>query len=118
MKRLLIVLLVSSLFVCLSQTKVYSQERGRPRIQREGAEGPFREGFEIRRKMQEIERQAIESDPELKKLQEQIDTLQKQLREKLQQKLSTNSEYQELKQKMEQMQQMWRERARQRQEED
>lgn len=60
MKRLLIVLLASSLFVSLSQTKVYSQERGRPRIQREGGERPFGEGFEIRRKMQEIERQAIE----------------------------------------------------------
>ena len=116
MKKLFMPLLVCLLFLGLTQVKLNAQQRGpgeKHEFQR--GESPFGEGFEIRKKMMDIERQTIESDPELKNLDQQIKTLQKQLNEKLQQKLSTNSEYQELKKKMEEMQKMWRERMKERQ---
>ncbi|MGC8977646.1 MAG: hypothetical protein ACP5OB_08545 [Candidatus Ratteibacteria bacterium] len=117
MRKLIFSILSICLFLGLSQIKLNAQERRKgPEIQELSKERPFGEGFEIRKKMMEIERNAIENDPELKSLDEQIKKLQKQLNEKLQGKLATNSEYQELKQKMEQMKQMWRERQRHHQE--
>lgn len=119
MKKAIIPLLMTFLFLCISQIKLNAQEKGQgAKIQRQGGDRPMGEGFEVRRKMMEIERQTIENDQELKSLDEQIKKLHKQLNEKLQQKLSTNTEYQELKKKMEQMQQQWRERQRQRQQEE
>ncbi|MCM8771932.1 MAG: hypothetical protein NC926_00460 [Candidatus Omnitrophica bacterium] len=117
MKKIMLGCLLTFLFFGVSQITLNSQERReRPQFQREG--GLFGEGFEIRQKMREIEKQTIENDPELKKLDEQIKSLQKQFTEKLQQKLKDNAEYQELKQKLERLQQQWRERRRERQQEE
>ncbi len=114
MKKLIFPVLLTILFLGTNQIKLNSQER-QPQFQRERGERPAGEMIEIRNKMREIERNTIENDPELKKLDEQIKKLQKEFNEKLQQKLSTNTEYQELKQKMEQYQQQWRERVKERQ---
>ncbi|MCM8833637.1 MAG: hypothetical protein NC816_06965 [Candidatus Omnitrophica bacterium] len=117
MKKLIVSILIGCLLVGL--TYVNAQERrekreGLPQFQKEKREGVFGEGFEIKKKMREIEIQTIQSDPELKRLDEQIRQLQKQLDEKLQQKLSSNEEYQELKKKQEEMQKQWQERMRER----
>ena len=112
MKKLFMSFLLCLLFLGLTQVGLNAQ----PREKCQRGERQFGEGFEIRKRIMEMERETIESDPELKNLDNQIKTLQKQLDEKLQQKLSTNSEYQELKQKLKQIQQQWRERLKQRQE--
>lgn len=118
MKKLIFPVLIG-LFLLGLTYKVNSQERrggpGGAGFQGERREGAMGEGMEIRRKMREIEIQTIQNDPELKKLQEQIQSLQKQLDDKLQQKLSTNQEYQDLKKKMDEMRKQWEERMRERQ---
>lgn len=114
MKKAIALVILIILFLGLTQVNLISQNRPQsPAFQR--GDRPVGEAMEIRSKMRQIEREAIQNDPELKKLDEQIKALQKKLEEKLQEKLSTNTEYQELKQKMEQQQQQWRERAKERQ---
>ncbi|MCX7917290.1 MAG: hypothetical protein N2589_04095 [bacterium] len=120
MKKIMLSVLLGTLLLGITYS-VYSQERRGPGgipggqgFTGERREGPFAEAGEIRRKMREIEIQTIQSDPELKKLQEQITSLQRQLEEKLQQKLSTNQEYQTLKKKMEDMRKEWEERRKER----
>ena len=63
----------------------------------------IRDAWEIQKKMAEIEKNAIEQDQELKQMAVQIQTLHKQLVEKLQGKLQNNQEYQNLKVKRAQM---------------
>ncbi|MGB9677240.1 MAG: hypothetical protein ACPLZ9_01345 [Candidatus Ratteibacteria bacterium] len=120
MKKIIIPLLLLIFTIGLTY-KVNSQERKAlergAQFQGERKEGIMGEAVEIRRKMREIEIQTIQNDPELKKMQEQINSLQKQLEEKLQQKLSTNQEYQELKKKRDEMVKQWEERRREKKEE-
>ena len=59
--------------------------------------------MELRKRMHEIEKQAIESDPELKQVSDQIKMLSQQLNAKLKGKLQGNQEYQDLKSQLEQM---------------
>lgn len=116
MKKFLPILsIISILFLCFAVPLKSQERRDRPGIQPgERREVQLREAFETRRRMEEIRRQTIQNDPELKNLQEQINSLQKQLNEKLEQKLQNNKEYQDLKQKLDEMEKQWRERVRER----
>lgn len=87
---------------------LYCQEKQFPQIYGQYRKN-LKEVVEIRRRMREIERNAIENDEELKSLHQQIMELRRQLYQKLNEKLIDNSEYQELKRKMQEILKEWKE---------
>jgi len=71
----------------------------------------------IKKKMREIEREAIKNDTKLQDLQKQIMELHKQMRAKLDEKLAENEEYKKLKEQLGKMRQEWKERWQERKKE-
>ena len=98
---------VSALTILLSFAfALYAQEEmKRPQMQEK-----LRETLQIRQQMRKIEREAIESDVELKAMEEEMKNLNARMREKLDAKLSGNGEYQELRKKSEDMREEWKSR--------
>lgn len=79
------------------------ERQGRP-IPQEG----LKKAIGIRRRMRQIEMEAIKNDPELQDLQQQIVELHKQMKAKLNEKLADDEEYQKLKEQLEKMKQEWK----------
>ena len=115
MKKLLTTLAVTTLL--FSTTSFIKAEEKNPGVKQEREiAGPPRqlprEGLKkvirIRKKMRQIEIEAIKNDPELQQLQREIIELHKQMRGMLDEKLADNEEYQELKEQLEEMKQEWK----------
>ena len=70
----------------------------------------MKKAIRIRKKMKQIEIEAIKNDPELQQLQREIVELHKQMRVMLDEKLDDNEEYQKLKEQLEKMKQEWKRR--------
>jgi len=106
MKKILIVLglIVGFSTFILAETGLPTQ----PPVEGKGYGIKMKEVMEIRKQMREIETKAIEEDPELKKIQEEIKSLHQQLQEKVNAKLSNNQEYQQLKEKLESIKKEWK----------
>lgn len=115
MKKFLTTLAVITLL--FSTTSFIKAEEKNPGVgkEREIAGPPRqlpREGMKkaigIRKKMKQIEIEAIKNDPELQQLQREIMELHKQMRVMLDEKLADNEEYQKLKEQLEKMKQEWK----------
>ncbi len=70
----------------------------------------LRETLQLRQEMRRIEKEAIEKNPELSDMAEEIKALSIKLREKLDELLKTNVEYQDLKEQNEAMREDWKRR--------
>jgi len=115
MKKFLTTLAVITLL--FSTTSFIKAEEKNPGVGKEREiAGPLkqlpREGMKkaigIRKKMKQIEIEAIKNDPELQQLQREIVELHKQMRVILDEKLADNEEYQKLKEQLEKMKQEWK----------
>ena len=115
MKKFLTTLAVITLL--FSTTSFIKAEEKNPGVGKEREiAGPLkqlpREGMKkairIRKKMRQIEIEAIKNDPELQQLQREIVELHKQMRVILDEKLADNEEYQKLKEQLEKMKQEWK----------
>ncbi|GEM_PF-2115139 len=127
MKKLTILTMLILTTLIFTERKLNAQEKTSPsKFQKPSLDIPFEEKtlaikklkeiLETKKRMREIEKEAIENDAELRKYFEQIITLRKELREKLDEKLKDNQEYQKLKERLREIEEKIKEKISERKE--